>query len=193
MEIRRIISVLFVISVLAASLAGFTACGSVNKNTVDPEKSEEPETLSEWDSAQRIWVPDTELDFELRVRPDYEYESVPDEDNLGCTFRTDDGKEIHILVQGMDYENTFDQLIGYFKSTSPESLSAGKESQTVIVKHSSDETEICSKITDMLCLTTRAKDSRAAEEFFSRVMIRVEGEDYIPLDPDEDFDVIELD
>ncbi|MBR0302649.1 MAG: hypothetical protein IJQ80_02255, partial [Clostridia bacterium] len=105
----------------------------------------------------------------------------------------DDGGEIHVLIQGMDYENTFDQLISYFKSSGLMRLAVGKDTQNVIAVHSADETEICSKITDMLCLTTTASDVDSAEEFFSRVMIRVEDEEYSPLDPDEEYDEIGID
>ncbi|MBO4216559.1 MAG: hypothetical protein J5940_01290, partial [Clostridia bacterium] len=110
------------------------------------------ETLSDWDRATTIWNAGTELRFELRVKPGFEYELMPDEDNLGCAF-THDGKTVHILIQGMDYENTFETLVMFFKSLHPEKLSVGENTKTIIAVYDGSETEICSKITDMHCLT----------------------------------------
>ena len=193
---------LILTTVITALIFCLFACGRDSGKENAAERTTEAEQIEtgsietvhtdEWESATQIWVAGTELGFELRVKPYIEYEMIPDEDNIGCTFKADDGKEVHILIQGLDYENTFDQLISYFNTIFPESLSVGKESQNVIVKHSADKTELVSKLDGMTCLTTIAPDIESAEDFFSTVMIRVEGEDYSPFDPGESYDDILL-
>ena len=145
---------------------------------------------SERDGATAKWVSSTLLRFELRVKPGFKYEMEPFEDNHGCKFRSSDGKEISILVQGLDYEKSFDSLVAYFKSLDPEKLLVGKTSKTVIAVYNSEETEICSKLSDMECLTIKTSDVETADEFFSSVKIKVEGVDYSPLDLSEIFDEI---
>ena len=93
-----------------------------------------------------------------------------------------------LLILGLDYEDTFDALIMFFKGKNPEKLSVGKSSQTIIVVYDAENVEICSKLDDNHCLTTKAPDLETAEAFFSNVMIKVEGGDYTALDLSEDFE-----
>ena len=103
-------------------------------------------------------------------------------------FKTDDGNTVSLLIQGLDYEASFDDMLSYFKSKNPEKLSVGKSSQTIIVVYDAENVEICSKLDDLYCLTTKAPDLETAEAFFSNVMIKVEGGDYTALDLSEDFE-----
>ena len=208
-----IISAAVILTVIAVMTVCFNTCGRGNSGeesstgvtsatekpaeTVETDGTDVPEeteattaTVSEWDGAILRWDPQTVLRFELRVKPGFVYELTPDDD-CGCTFETGDGT-LYAVVQGMDYENTFEMLINYFKSCRPEKLSVGENTMTIIVVYDSDRAEICSKLSDTFCLTVKAADVETAERFFSTVMIQVEGEDYSPLDKSDVFDELDL-
>ena len=192
-----IISSLVVFALLTVLVVCLSTCRSEkndqgqNDETSETSATSEPvETENDWDKATQKWVPNTALEFELRVRPGHEYEIEQHENNQGCLFRTSDGKEVYILVQGLDYKESFDALIAYFKSNQPEKLTVGKTSKTVIVEYDRNQTEIVSKLGEKECLTTKTSDVKTAEEFFSSVMIKVAGKDILPLDLSEKYDEI---
>ena len=164
-----------------------TTIATTTATTATTAEPEPPEPISEWDSATIRWRANTALSFELRVKAGFEYDLSPDSNNQGCTFTLPDGKTIYIVVQGFNYEASFESLVAYFDGKDPERLSVGKESMTIVTEYDSYNTEIVSKLSDIECLTTLVSDVETADEFFSSVMIRVDGEDYSPLDLDEDF------
>lgn len=185
---RKIIALLSFIVIFSICIC---SCNNTDIVTDSAEESATEPDMSEWDRATLIWISNTDIDFELRVRPGVEYTLVPDDDNAGCTFKTDDGSAIYLTVQGLDYENSFEQMILYFKSLGPEKLSVGKKSSAIITVFTATETEIVYKLSDVRCLTTKAISTAVADEFFSNVMIRVNGEDYSPLDLSEEFEAVE--
>ena len=164
-----------------------TTIATTTATTATTAEPEPPEPISEWDSATIRWRANTALSFELRVKAGFEYDLSPDSNNQGCTFTSPDGKTIYIVVQGFNYEASFESLVAYFDGKDPERLSVGKESMTIVTEYDSYNTEIVSKLSDIECLTTLVSDVETADEFFSSVMIRVDGADYSPLDLDEDF------
>ncbi|MBQ7669377.1 MAG: hypothetical protein IJS45_01505 [Clostridia bacterium] len=187
---RRIVILFIIIALLSVF---FCACKNEEENDTGTVTDSETEPdVSDWDKATLIWVSNTDISFELRVKPGFEYDLKPNEDNSGCTFTESDGKSVDLIVQGLDYEASFDQMILYLKSLDPEKLSAGKESKTIIAVYNAGETEIILKISDVRCLTAKAVDAETAEEFFSNVMIRVNGEDYLPPVLSEEFVAEEL-
>ena len=183
-----VVSAVVFIAILATLIICLSTCQSASEN--GRKRDEKTEEKSDWNRATMKWVSGTLLNVELRVKSGFEYEMEPFEDNHGCKFRTSDGKEVSILVQGLDYEKSFDSLVAYFRSLNPEKLLVGKVSKTIISVYNSEETEICSKLSDMECLTIKTSDVETADDFFSTVMIRVERKDYSPLDLSEEFDEI---
>ena len=182
------------IALLAAAVLLLCCCacrqqGEISSEPASSESSasSEPEPVSDWDAATVRWTAGTDLKFELRVRPGVGYTAEPQEHD-SCVFETDGGKTVDLIIQGLDYENTFDALISFFKGKNPEKLSVGKSSQTIIIVYDAENVEICSKLSDERCLTTKAPDLETAEAFFSNVMLKVEGEDYTALDLSEDFE-----
>ena len=174
------------------------SCGCSNEKA--EEKPEETQIVTEaeetqprpddWDGATQIWVANTDLSFELRVRPGYEYSLEPFGDvenqvlyeNLGCVFTSPDGTEVSIHVQGLDYEKSFDSMIEFFKHSDTEKIYVGKESKTIIAVHVQNGTETLFKLGDFNCLTVIAQSEEDAEAFFGTVMIKVEGEEWSPLE-----------
>ena len=189
---KTVITRIIALFAVAALLLCCCACQQQGEISSEPASSEssassEPEPVSDWDAATVIWTSGTLLMFELRVKPGIGYTADP-QGYDGCLFKTDDGNTVSLLIQGLDYEDTFDALIMFFKGKNPEKLSVGKSSQTIIVVYDAENVEICSKLGDNHCLTTKAPDLETAEAFFSNVMIKVEGGDYTALDLSEDFE-----
>ena len=186
---KKIIIKLLAMLAVAALLVCCCACQQQGEISSEPASSasSEPEPVSDWDAATVRWTAGTELKFELRVKPGIGYTADP-QGYDGCLFKTDDGNTVSLLIQGLDYEASFDDMLSYFKSKNPEKLSVGKSSQTIIVVYDAENVEICSKLDDLYCLTTKAPDFETAEAFFSNVMIKVEGGDYTALDLSEDFE-----
>ena len=142
----------------------------------------------EWDRALIRWKPETLLDLELRVKPGYEYDLVTDEYH-GCTFTSADQTEVYLDIQGLDYGNGgYEALIDYFKKSEFNILYVGKTSKFLIMVWDQNKTETVSQLDGITCLTAKGSDSRAISEFFSTVMIRVNGEDYFPFTEKEGYD-----
>ena len=172
------------ISVFALIISSLLLCciscgGRGNETQSEPESTEATATeepVSDWDAAAVVWKAGTDLDFELRVRPGVGY-TASERDFDCCDFDVG-GKTVSVKVEGMDYVNTFDQLVAYFESLDLANLLVSKTTQTVIADHGADGAEIVTKLDGMHCLTVKAPDVSCAEEFFSDVMMRVGGEDY---------------
>lgn len=149
----------------------------------ESETEKEPEAvLSDWDRATLIWKGYDNPKIELRVRPGFDYGMKPDKDYCECVFEISEGKTVTVSIQFFDYKNSFESLLNFLSSKEPESLSVGERSKTIVCVYYNGEAEICSKINDDMCLTTVATDLETVKEFFSSVMIKVDGEDYISLD-----------
>ena len=193
MNRKAVIWIIIAVLVVALSvcLPVFLSGKSGNAEDVSGGSSAEEmsaETISEWDKATNIWKAETGVSLELRVKDGVNYELTPGEDLL-CTFRMEDGRVVTLHVQGLDYKNSFEAMVEFFNSKHPEKISVGKNSQLIIVEYDHDQTEIVAKINDMLCLTVIAQDAATAEAFFSDVMIRVDGNDFTPLDMNDEFEV----
>ena len=63
-----------------------------------------------------------------------------------------------------------------------EKIYVGKESKTIIAVHVQNGTETLFKLGDFNCLTVIAQSEEDAEAFFGTVMIKVEGEEWSPLE-----------
>ena len=183
--------------ILAAVLAVLTlafclvSCGSTSEPTATEATTGAPGTAtSEWDRATKKWIANTALSFELRVKSDENlaFESV--DNDQGLVFGMSDGKTVTILIQGLDYENTFDAMVRYFSQKPHEKVSVGRDTKTIIAVYDSENVEIVSKLSDNECLTTTAPDVETAKALFSLVMIKVEGVDFTPLDMSDTFDEV---
>ena len=161
-----------------------------NDNSSVPQESTDTSALDD-EPAPLKWVPGTAVEFELGVKPDIEYSLTP-QDHDKCTFVDKNGAEIHLEIQGLDYETAFDQLVTFFKLQKPQSLLVGKQSKTVIVRYNDNETEIVSKLTEEECLTAKGQNQKTIEDFYSTVMIKVFGKDYTPIDSEDEFEEIQM-
>ncbi len=188
------------IAIIAAVLLIITVfCGcqkdvapaSDNTATTAPSSAQLPTAapateLSDWDRATLIWVPTTVLDFELRVKPGINYEMTPGDDH-DYSFLSDDGNTVNLHIQSLDYEKYFENLLAFYRSKHPEKLLVNYSTQAVIVVYDSTCTEICTKLNYEHCLTTTGPSVESISSLFSNVMIRVEGNDYVPFVLDEGF------
>ena len=166
---------------IAALAVCCCACGAKTPSAPSSEpnvSSSEPSVSSsepgEWEKAEVRWISGTEPPVELRVRSGAAYSTAPGGYD-SCVFTTVDGKTVDVRIEGLDYENGFDALVGFMKSKAPEKLTVGKLSKTVIAVYNAEETEICAKLTDKRCLTVKTSDVETAAAFFSNLMIEVDG------------------
>ena len=185
-------------ALLFSSALVLCACGSekesVQTETPDADpvtETEIPETerISDWDSADVIWRPNVDIDFELRVRPGENFVKEPVED-FSCNFISQDGETVFLSVDGLYYNNDYEAMIGFFKSKAPEKLLEGKTSMTLVEVYDENSTEVVSKLSEIRCLTSKGRDLETLREFFSKVIIRVEGTDYIPIPQDEEYETL---
>ena len=171
----------------AAPASDNTASAAPLTTTTPTAPSAAPATaLSDWDRATLTWVPTTLLEFELRVKPGVYYEMTPGDDH-DYSFLADDGITVNVHIQGLDYEKYFEQLLAFYRSKHPEKLLVNYSTQAVIVVYDSTRTEICTKLDNENCLTTTGPSIESISSLFSNVMIRVEGNDYVPFVLDEGF------
>lgn len=192
MKKKTVITRIIAMLAAAALLLCCCACQQEGENSAEPSSSASSESspaLTEWDVSTVRWTAGTDLKFEVRVRDGVGYWTDP-QDHDCCIFKLGYGKTVSLQIQGLDYENSFDEMISYFRSLNPAKLSVGKTWQTIIAVRNAENVEICSKLTDERCLTTKSSDLETAEEFFSNVMIKVEDEFYTALDPNEEFEEI---
>ena len=176
-----------------------TGCGGNNKvqdtetqATTTTSKIEETEkiteTADEWESATLIWAPGTLLQFELRVKPGYAYELSPQKEDHSCTFTSPDGKSIKLLVEGLNYSESFEAMINYFTHKNTEKVLVGKKTSNIITTWNSSETEAVLKLSDTECLTVLAEDTDSMKAFFSTVIIKVNDSVFTPLDESEEYE-----
>ena len=170
--VLRIIA-LILVSALAAMLYG---CGA------------EAKTKAEWDKSELRWVPGTALDFELRVRPGFEYELVQGNYDR-CDFKAVGGTVVSLVIQGLDYGADFENLIRFYKTSGAEKVSIGKNTQTVIAVWNSSSTETVSKLTGIYCLTAQGSDEQTIAAFFDSVIIKVNGGFFTPYDARDLYEV----
>ncbi|MBO4584957.1 MAG: hypothetical protein J5756_07855, partial [Clostridia bacterium] len=106
---KKIIIKLLAMLAVAALLVCCCACqqqGEISSESASSASSE-PEPVSDWDAATVRWTAGTLLTFELRVKPGIGYTADP-QGYDGCLFKTDDGNTVSLLIQGLDYEASFD-------------------------------------------------------------------------------------
>ena len=114
----KIIKILVFALIISSLLLCCISCGGRgNETQSEPESTEATATgepVSDWDAAAVVWKAGTDLDFELRVRPGVGY-TASERDFDRCDFDVG-GKTVSVKVEGMDYVNTFDQLVAYFEA-----------------------------------------------------------------------------
>ena len=159
---------------IAALAVCCCACGAKTPSAPSSEPNVSSSEPGEWEKADVRWSSGTEPPVELRIRSGAAYSAAPDSYD-SCAFTTENGKTVNVRIDGLDYENDFDALVGFMKSKAPEKLTVGKLSKTVIAVYKAEETEICAKLTDMRCLTVKTSDVETAAAFFSNLMIEVDG------------------
>ena len=191
----KTVSVLLIISFIIC----FCACNGKTEapETIKAEKTQDSnltstpvETESEWDRSTIVFEVDTTVKFELHVKEGFSYSLENFDEGTGCIFSTSDGKPVSVHVQGFEYGKDYDNLVNFMKSLNPEKLKTGKTSKAIFAVYNSEKTEICTKITDSLCLTLIGENVDAIGSFLKTVMLRVDGNEYIPYDLSEEFDII---
>lgn len=170
-ETLKKISAALLIAALAVCCC---ACGVKAPSAPSSEPDVSSSEPGEWEKAEVRWISGTEPPVELRVRYGAAYSAAPGGYD-SCVFTTEDGKTVDVRIDGLDYENDFDALVGFMKSKAPEKLTVGKISKTVIAVYNAEETEICAKLTGVRCLTVKTSDVETAAAFFSNLMIEVDG------------------
>ena len=144
-------------------------------------------TEEKWERSGIRWKPETALDFELRVKPGFEYELIKG-DYDKCDFKTADGVTVSLIIQGLDYAADFEKLIEYYKTSGAEKISVGKNSKTIVTVRSGGA-ETVSKLTDNDCLTAKGTDEQTIAAFFDSVIIKVNGEFLNPYDENDRYEV----
>ena len=127
------------------------------------------------------------LPFELRIKPGTGL-TIEEREDFSCTLASEDGKTVRIDLSGLYYETDFDQLIGFFKSKNPETISVGKNTSTVIVKYGPEKTEIVWKVTVSDCLSVTGNGADAIDAFIRNCTFRIGEEDYLPAELTDEFE-----
>ena len=138
-ETLKKISAALLIAALAVCCC---ACGAKAPSAPSSEPDVSSSEPGEWEKAEVRWISGTEPPVELRIRYGAAYSAAPGGYD-SCVFTTVDGKTVDVRIEGLDYENGFDALVGFMKSKAPEKLTVGKLSKTVIAVYNAEETEIC--------------------------------------------------
>ena len=199
----KLISVILAICIVAV----LSACGKTDNKTTSADLTEQTEqteqtelteskttqetteeVITELDWVERIWESNTEVKVKIRVIPGIRYK-IEDVEYDRCVIRLEDGQSISVEVQGLDYPNQFENMIYYFTWLNTEKVMVGKKSSVIVVVHDSGKTEVVSKLNDEFCLTTIGPDAETIAGVFGNCFITCDGEDYVPLDLSEEFEI----
>jgi len=181
---------------LSASCGKNTYRETVSTEQTESESASETakETTKEtlpsdpWNESAVRWKYDSSVKLEIRVKPGVNY-TIEDKKDDSCVIRLENGQTVSVEIWGLDYVNDFENMIGFFKSRNPEKVMVGKKTNVIVTAYDSTRTEVVSKLTDMLCLTTTGQDADTISHVFDNCLIRLNGKDYCPLDINEIFEI----
>ena len=128
--------------------------------------------------------------FELTLKPGTGY-SIEPKDDYQFVLKSEELGAITVIVEGLNYESGFEELIGFFGQKEPEKLMVGKRSKAIIAVYDETSTEAVFKLSDEDCLTVLGPDLETITAFLNNVMIRFDGEVFAAVDPDEEYEIRE--